>query len=207
MKSKSTQIILVCIAICLLLCNIGLLYLHQQEKNRLERAVQSMNRLEYLKSVEFMFEASKEITVSRFRYEQHKLENTYIYIGSDNNTILAVRSIVDQPKLILGLNQNMCSPCIEGVLTDLKDFFPDYEINPNIIYVADVEQRFKDNYFNKKVVSFHQKGDFPLYEIEMPYFFILDKDFVVKLLFITDKTSPELTKKYLEIISGQYPNI
>lgn len=47
-----------------------------------------------------------------------------------------------------------------------------------------------------------------MYEIKiMPYFFILDKDLRVKLLFITDKTSPELTKEYLKIIKERYMEI
>jgi len=208
MKTKSTQTLLICIAACLLLCNIGFLYLHHQDKNKMKRAVQSMSRLGHLKNVEFMFEASKEITRTRFRYEQYQIGNVLIYLGSDNNTLFPVLSITDHPKLVFGLNQNMCSPCIEGALKIIKEFFPDYETNPNIICIADIEQRFKDNYFGKKVISFQRKADFPLYEIElMPYFFILDKDLVVKLLFITDKTSPELTKEYLKIIKDRYPDI
>ncbi|MDR2968730.1 MAG: hypothetical protein LBV32_03885, partial [Tannerellaceae bacterium] len=66
-------------------------------------------------------------------------------------------------------------------------------------------QRFKDDYYGKKVVSFLQKEDYPLYEIiMMPYFFILDEDLCVKFLFITDKTSPELTKEYLKMTKHRY---
>ena len=204
MKSKSPQPFLIGIAVCLFIFNIGLLYLHQQDKNRLERAVQSINKL---MDTEFLFEISKEVTATRFKYEQYKIGDAPIYIGSDNSSLLLVRSITEQPKLVLGLNQNMCRPCVEGVFADVKEFFPDFETNPNILCVADIEQRFKDNYFNKTVVSFRQKDDFPLYEIDTPYFFILDKDLCVKLLFITDKSSPELTKAYLKIIRERYPDI
>ena len=207
MKSKSSQIVLICSSVCLLLFNIALLFLRHQDQDRLDRAVQSMNKLERLKNIELLFEISKEITIKRLRFEQHNLCNTSIYIGSDNHTILPLKSITTKPKIVIGLNQNMCSPCIEGVLRDLKEFFPDYETNPNIILIAEIEQRFKNNYYNMKVVSFHQKNDFPLYEIELPYFFILDEDLCVKMLFITDKTSPELTKAYLKIIRERYPDI
>ncbi len=129
-------------------------------------------------------------------------------MGSNNVNIIPILSIIDQPKLVLGLNQNMCRPCVEAVFNDIKEFFPDFETNPNILCIADIEQRFKDNYYNKEVISFHKKDDFPLYDIETkPYFFILDKDLCVKMLFITDISSPELTKEYLKIIKKRYLNI
>ena len=93
---------------------------------------------------------------------------------------------------------------LKEYLLTLKQFF--LILNQiRILYAADIEQRFKDDYYGKKVVSFHQKEDYPLYEIETtPYFFILAKDLCVKLLFITDTTSPELTKEYLKIIKDRY---
>jgi hypothetical protein len=163
--------------------------------------------VKYLREIEFAFTVSKEITVARFKHEQYNIGNADIYLGSDRNTLMPVRGIIDKPKLVLGLNQDMCSPCVYDVLEDIKECFPDYENNPNIIYIANIEQRFKDNYFNKKVVSFNNSEDFPLYAIGMPYFFILDKDLAVKMLFITDKTSPELTKEYLKIVKERFPEI
>ncbi|WP_436417261.1 hypothetical protein KCV26_12700 [Petrimonas sulfuriphila] len=205
MKYKSTQIVLICIAVCFLLFNIGLLFLLQMHKYELNS---TKHRLEHLENVEFMFKASKEITVTRFKYEQYSIGNSYIYSGSDKSELIPVHFITNQPKLVLGLNQNMCRPCVEGVFADVKEIFPDFESNPNIICIADIEQRFKDDYYGKKVISFQQKDDFLLYEIvAMPYFFILDKDLCVKQLFITDKTSPELTKEYLKTIKERYMEI
>ena len=205
MKNKSIQIILISIIICFLLFNMFLLFLLQRHKNELHSAE---HRLKHLENIEFKYEISKEITVTRFKYEQRKIGNSYVYIGSDNNTLIPIDSIIDQPKLVLGLNKNMCRPCVEGVFSDVEEFFPNVESNPNIICIADIEQRFKDDYYGKKVISFHQKNDYPLYEIEeMPYFFIFDKDLFIKQLFITDKTSSELTKEYLKIIKEHYTEI
>lgn len=205
MKKKTTQIILLCIAVCFLLFNAVSLFLLQMHKYELNS---TKHRLEHLENVEFMFEASKEITITRFKYEQYSIGNLFFYLGANNNKLIPLHSITNQPKLVLGLNQNMCRPCIEGVFADVKEIFPDFESNPNIICIADIEQRFKDDYHGKKVISFQQKDNFLLYEIvAIPYFFILDKDLCVKQLFITDKTSPELTKTYLKIIKNRYPNI
>lgn len=205
MKEKSTQIILKCIVACFLLFNIGLLFLNQQYKSELNN---TKHRLEHFENIEIMFEVSKETTVARFKYEQCNIGNSTIYIGSDNKTLIPIQSITDRPKLVIGLNHNMCRPCVEGVFKDIKEVFPDFKSSPDIICIADIERRFKDDYYGKKVVSFHRKDDYPLYEIEtMPYFFILDKDLCVKLLFITDKTSPELTKEYLKMIRKRYMDI
>lgn len=202
MKNKSTQIVLKCTLAGFLLFNIGLLFLNQQYKNKLNS---TKHKLEHLENIEIKFEVSKETTVTRFKYEQCSIGNSTIYLGSDNKRLIPVQSITDRPKLVIGLNQNMCRPCVEGVFAHIKEVFPDFETNPDIICIADIEQRFKDDYYGKKVVSFHQKEDYPLYEIETtPYFFILDKDLCVKLLFITDTTSPELTKEYLKIIKDRY---
>ena len=203
------QNVLIFVAIALLLLNISLLYLRQQDKSRLERAIVSFDRLEkHHSDVELMFYTSKELTVNRLKYEQHYLGNFNIYIGSNRDALMSVRAITDRPKLVFGLNQNMCSTCVDGALSILKEFFSDYETNPNIICIADIEQRFKNDYFGKKVISFHQKDDFPLYEIETaPYFFILDKDLCVKLLLIHDIMSPELTKEYLKTIKERYSDM
>ena len=102
MKYKSTQIVLICIAVCFLLFNIGLLFLLQMHKYELNS---TKHRLEHLENVEFMFKASKEITVTRFKYEQYSIGNSYIYSGSDKSELIPVHFITNQPKLVLGLNQ------------------------------------------------------------------------------------------------------
>jgi len=208
MKNKSTQTILICIAVGLLLCNIVLMYSYQQTKSRLDKAVQVINQLEDLNDdTEFRFMIYKEVSVSRYRYEQYSLRNTQIYTGSDRNALQPTGLIAERSKLVLGLSQNMCSSCILEVLNALKEFFPSYETNTNILCIADIEQRFKDDYYGKKVISFHRREDYPLYEIDRPYFFILDKDLSVKMLFITDNTGPEMTQEYLKIIRERYPEI
>lgn len=202
MKGKSTQIILKSVVACFLLFNVGLLFLNRQQKEELNN---TKLKLKHLEDVEIMFEVSKETTVTRFKYEQRSIEGSDVYLGSDDKTLIPVQSITTRPKLVIGLNQNMCRPCVEGVFADIREVFPDFESNPNIICIADIERRFKDDYYGKKVVSFSKKDDYPLYEIEtMPYFFIFDNDLCVKQLFITDQTSPELTKEYLKIIKERY---
>ncbi len=201
MKLKITYIILIGIILCLFISNVRLWYLYKQHTLQTEALLKT---IEHLTEVEFMHTVSKELTASKIMYEQHDVSNTSIYMGSDKKTRFPISDIIDCPKLILGLNETMCAPCILSVVETIKEAFPDFENNPDIILIADLEQRFKDNYYNKKVLSFSNKADFPLYSLKAPYFFILDKDLVVKMLFITDKTSPDLTKEYLKIIKHRF---
>ena len=99
MKTNSPQTILAIIAVCLLLFNINLLYLNHQNKNRLTRVAQDIQRLEYLKNVEYMLQDSKELTVARFNYEQFHIGDATVYIGSDRNAVMPLRRITEQPKL------------------------------------------------------------------------------------------------------------
>ena len=202
MKNISTQIVLKSLVGCFLLFNVALLFYSQRYRLKFKEASYKIKELE---NTSLKFDISKEITTSRFNYEQRKIGNSPVYIGSDDETLIPIHEITDRPKLVIGLNQNMCRPCVEGVFEEVRKVFPDFDSNPNILCVADIEQRFKDDYYGKKVISFSKKEDFPLYEIvATPYFFILDKDLYVKLLFITDKTSPELTADYLKIIKERY---
>jgi len=201
MKSKTTYIILISAIICSLISNIRLWHLYKQHTIKMEALLKT---IDYLTEIEFMHTFSKELMISRIMYEQYDVSNAFTYIGSDNNMLLPIKDIINRPKLVLGLNQNMCAPCILGVLEAIKEIFIDFENNPDIILIADLEQRFKDNYHNKKVLSFSDKEDFPLYSLGAPYLFVLDKDLTVKMLFIADKTSPELTKEYLKIIKERF---
>jgi len=135
MKNKSIQIFLVCVVVCFLFFNIRLQLIHQQNRNQLRRV---NHKIEQLENIELKFILFKETTSLRYKYEQYNIGDTYIYLGSDNNTFTSFRSIADQPKLVIGLNQNMCRPCIEGVFAAIKEIFPDFEKNSNIICIADI---------------------------------------------------------------------
>lgn len=205
MKRVSTLLVLKCVVVCFLLFNIGLLFLNQLSK---EELASIRLKLDHMESVALMYEVAKETTLTGFKYEQRRIEGSCVYIGSDDKTLIPFHSIVDRPKLVIGLNQNMCRPCVEGAFNSIQEVFPDFKTNPDIICIADVEQRFKDDYYGKKVVSFSQKEFYPLYEIKTkPYFFVLDKDLCVKCLFITDQVSPELTIEYLKIIKERYMSL
>jgi hypothetical protein len=203
---KAKNIVLACIIGCLLLSDIYFLHISYKDKATIEILNESLNQMKSLSIIESLYNISKEIAKTRLRYEQYPLNNRNIYIGSDTSKIMSIKALVDRPKLIFGSSQDMCSPCVFSVLDQLAEIIPNYSYNEDVIFIADIENRLKENYHNKKVVSFLNEKDFPLYKIKTPYLFILDNDLVVKMLFIADKSSPELTKEYLKAIKTHFSN-
>ena len=190
-------------------CDVFLLYAYRQNKIRTnilqaenESLIKEMSRIGYLYEFEHLLKASKNKTVFRLQNELHPLNNCKVYTGSDSTQLKSLDFLAKEPKLIFGSSQNMCSPCIYAVLDELKKEFPDFEKNEHILFVADVEQRLKNNYYGKKTLSFRHRRD-----SDVPYLFVLENDMMIKLLFLADKTSPELTQAYLSAVKKRYPKI
>jgi hypothetical protein len=178
-----------------------------QDKMLIETLNRELNKTGSLREFEYLYKASKEMTVFRLQNELYSLANRKVYFGADKSKVFPIENFVKRPKLIFGSSQNMCSPCVYAVLDKLKEVFPNYAENENILFIADIEQRLKENYHRKKVLSFYREEEFPLYKSGMPYLFVLDRDMEIKMLYITDKTSPDLTGEYLAIIKNRFPGI
>jgi hypothetical protein len=212
---KTSYVILIFIVVgSLVALNIRLMHINHQIRESKEQdkmVIESLNRelskVAHLREFEYLYKASGEMTVYRLQNELYSLANRKVYFGADKSKIFPIEHLVERPKLIFGSSQNMCSPCIYAVLDKIKEVFPDYAENENILFVADIEQRLKENYHHKKVLGFYQKEEFPLYKSGMPYLFVLDKDLVIKMLYITDKTNPDLTREYLTIIKKKFSGI
>ncbi|MDR1340556.1 MAG: hypothetical protein LBK58_10965 [Prevotellaceae bacterium] len=212
---KTWHIILIFVVVgSLIALNIRLMHINRQvreskgqDKMLIETLNRELDKVSYLREFEYLYNASKEMTVFRLQNELYSLANRKVYFGADKSKVFPIESFVKHPKLIFGSSQNMCSPCVYAVLDKLKETFPNYAENENILFVADIEQRLKENYHHKKVLSFYHEEEFPLYKSGMPYLFVLDGDMEIKMLYITDKTSPDLTGEYLAVIKKRFPGI
>jgi hypothetical protein len=163
---KIKIIMLVCVTVCLAGLDGWLLYINNKDKIIIKILNEELEEVSVLYNVEYLYKVSKELVKLRLRYEQYPLNNCEIYTGSDTGKIMFIKALINKPKLIFGSSGSMCPPCIEAVIEQLKEIIPDYSHNDNIIFVADIEKRSKNNYHNKQVVSFRNKKDFPLYKIK-----------------------------------------
>lgn len=127
------------------------------------------------------------------------------YWGNDQ-AFFNITELTNTPKLIFRYNLSMCTPCIEATLSSIKQVFPDYEKNQNIIFSCmGLDSRLKRSFNGKVNLSFTQDNlPLPLEQHQVPYFFILDKDLKVKSLFVVPKGSKERIVNYLTITNKKY---
>ena len=184
----------------LLIANAYLLYLIDKNKDIMKMA-------HYARNYEFLYQSLIQKKITTLSYEQFALTGTKVYWGVDSTNFFSIEMLTQYPKLVFGSSQDMCPPCILDVIDIIKEIYPNYMTNDRILFVADVEQRLKENYHDKTVLNFLRKFEFPLYDFGAPYLFILDEDINVKMLFITDKENTGLTKEYLKLIKKIFPDL
>lgn len=139
-------------------------------------------------------------------------KNESLYINSDG--IITGENVKDIPisdlsistnKLILRYSMSNCSDCINYVLDVIKN--NTHMLNNVDVIIWGNFQYARDAYVYKKINNipykvYHVKDSIlPLDKLEIPYFFLLDKDNQVSHVFIPRKEIHQNTINYLNIIN------
>ncbi|MDR0682817.1 MAG: hypothetical protein LBG15_13375 [Dysgonamonadaceae bacterium] len=111
---KTGRVILILAVIgCLLVLNIRLMHVNRQERKAREQdkiLVETLNRelgkTSNLLEFEYLYKASKEMTVFRLQYELYPLANSKVYLGADKSKVFPIENLIDRPKLVFGSSQN-----------------------------------------------------------------------------------------------------
>ena len=100
----------------------------------------------------------------------------------------------------------MCNLCIETTIDKLKSTFVDYSTNDKIVLLStNVNPRLKEAYYGKELYSYdNMKLDIPYEKKGLPYMFVVDSNMQVKLFFIPDIRTPELTDYYLSCMNKRF---
>ncbi|MDR2145274.1 MAG: hypothetical protein LBE91_02275 [Tannerella sp.] len=146
-------------------------------------------------------QANQEILRRTIKYSGEKIESKSIFWGRDSLNTFTLNELAVKPRLIFCFSTNTCSPCVESAIEFIKEVFPDYTENEMIIITGDYPLRLRDSVYGKKMLS---GITLPINEIEVPFFFILDKKMEVSLLHLFNKLNPDITKVYLEEIKKKY---
>lgn len=123
---------------------------------------------------------------------------------SSNDTVLLQNS---PTALIFYIPRENCSVCIEEELSGLQTRFPkEFSEGRKILIIREIENyrfwKVFENQINHKVLKLiHGLESIPLYEKQIPFYFILDKNNLVKDVFIPDKNQVQLHNNYFDLVS------
>jgi hypothetical protein len=133
-------------------------------------------------------------------------------IDENNSPVTFVQIINDNsPKLIVRYSALACDICMEEELKIIQKYVS--KINKDNIIILASDHNIRSLRLLKKSLSM----DIKVYQIEktgIPFddkhnnlcLFIIDKELIVKDFFLPEKTLPELSKYYYEIICDKYWN-
>lgn len=113
-------------------------------------------------------------------------------------------------KLVLRYNEDNCSSCIDHSLEALLEYKDAIGID-NILIIATVKNNRKLKAFidkfenlNIQIINTDSEINLPIEEYNIPYFFMMNKDLKIKMLFVPIKELPDNTARYLDIISERF---
>jgi hypothetical protein len=113
-------------------------------------------------------------------------------------------------QLVLRYNEDNCSSCIDHSLEALLEYKDAIGID-NILIIATVKNNRKLKAFidkfenlNIQIINTDSEINLPIEEYNIPYFFMMNKDLKIKMLFVPIKELPDNTARYLDIISERF---
>lgn len=191
----------------LLLLNFFLLYKYKnlQSSSTTNNCFEILNKVNSLKSLVI----GKDFY--HYKLEGTSLENIYLKLPNSDSISLQER-VNAGPILVFRYSELHCQVCVDSVITDLKKEFE--EIGENNIIILSSYRSKSDLLLFKRM----NQLDLPVYNIneeslsisidqaKTPYMFVLDSNLTVNMIFIPEKTLPELNTQYFKFVKQRYFN-
>lgn len=196
------------VAVFILLFCVGVTFVYFMQNKKHQELFKLLSDLQYgyrqkMESQAFKLATLKEDMNTCYINEGYSLKANMILL-EEGKEKANLAHLVKNKTLIVRLSQMNCQACIMAftpLLQELKDcrviFFMDYT---NKRYI----QEFKKSYIIGDYRFF--KVEFlpiPLDTLNIPYFFLLDRNLKTECVFIPHKEMINQTEKYLEIIKNR----
>lgn len=138
--------------------------------------------------------------------ENLEVNNPLVYKGTDTADKAYFYDIIRDKCLVFRFSGESCNACIDFAISKIKSVFKDFASNDRILFIgSNINERLKDKYYGKPVISFDSEDlGLPFEEYNTPFIFIIDRERITKMLFVPDKTIPDLTDFYLNMIKERY---
>lgn len=147
----------------------------------------------------------KGLTEQWLGNEGLEIKNIQLFYGNDSSQVHSLYDLTKKPTLVYCVSGRMCSSCIQFGLSKMKEYFGEPENNSNTIFIVfHITPREKKALYHNQCYSYLHEGEtlkLPIESSAIPFFFVIDSDKKVKMLFYPDSTNPIYTEKYLEIVS------
>ncbi len=143
-----------------------------------------------------------------YRNDEFEVNKESILTKEDGNSIRLKDIAFDTHIFVVRFSEFSCMNCITSEMKKIAQY---EQLNKNMLCLATYSQ-LHDLLINKKIMGLSN----PVYNIpfetfknsmekkRMPYYFILDKDYQVRHLFVAEPNNHELTNKYLSFIASLF---
>lgn len=188
------------------------LYLYYSNRNQVlkDRYLQAQDEITIYKHQEANYYKSIIRLSKEIKKDPQTVED--ILVSNSNGDSLTLKNILhDSTRLIYRFKETSCDACYSDQIAKLKILSKHIGIS-NIILLVSFNNRNSlkvlTNTYNLdfSIYNIDQKliSDWPLEKYNEPYQFIFSKDYSSLFFFAPDKTLPDLTEKYFEVIKTYF---
>lgn len=129
------------------------------------------------------------------------------YYGTDTCNLYTFKENFQKPILVFYFTIEACYPCLNAIITAIRDTFSDYQTNQNIVLLSDdLEAKFRNSYWDKKVIN--MKSDniiLPFIKKKIPTLFIIDpQTSMIHNVFPYSKITPNYLSDYLHVVKKRF---
>ena len=134
-----------------------------------------------------------------------KFEETQTMIPEKEEAVFQINNHESFFVIYFPLLEDVCSSCIDFAINSVRDHFDDFSSSDRFLVIA----QGKNPYLNSRIIKKHLYENYPGTFLEhikynsekKPFYFVLNKNMEASMFFIPSYNMPELTKRYLDIIS------
>jgi len=207
MNYKPILLIIITLII-LIMFNIIFVSKINKSKNSFSKTVEELK-----KSNGMLVTLSKTLKIRdslAFIIEDLRLNENTIVTTLNNDSIHFCKILDENPKLVFRFSEESCPPCVEMEIERLKKIGETIGKENVIILTSYRNLRYlkllkQQNNIDFSIYNINDTNlNFPTVLKNIPFLFIINSKLEAELVFIPEKTIPELSYQYYEIIKKRY---